>query len=586
MRYLALATDYDGTLAHHGRLSSETIEALERLIASGRKVLLVTGRELQDLQRVCPRLDLFACVVAENGALLYWPDTRLEEPLAPPADAAFVGKLRARDVSPLSVGRVIVATWEPHETVVLETIRECGLELQVIFNKGAVMVLPAGVNKATGLAHALAQLGLSPRNVVGIGDAENDHAFLASCECGVAVSNALPTLKEAADIVTAADHGAGVVELVDALLADDLANADARLARHHLLLGTDAEGAEVRIPPYGANVLLVGTSGSGKSMLATALIERLAENEYTYCVIDPEGDYESLPGAVALGSADRAASPGEILQLLGRPAESAIVNLLALPLADRPAYFAQLLPRITELRSRIGRPHWIVIDEAHHMLPAEWQRGGAAKPERLRGVLQITVHPSLVAARNLADVDTVIAVGDDPGRMFAEFAEAVGEAAPSTDPQPLEKGEALVWFREGSPRITRMRIAPGKREHRRHTRKYAEGELGPDSSFYFRGPQGKLNLRAQNLILFLQLADGVDDDTWLHHLRAGDYSRWIRDKVKDEALAERVGEIERAHDRDPLESRRRMREAIEQTYTLPATAPHREATPRAGRSSR
>lgn len=586
MRYLALATDYDGTLAHHGRLSSETIEALERLIASGRKVLLVTGRELQDLQRVCPRLDLFACVIAENGALLYWPDTRLEEPLAPPADAAFVAKLGTRDVSPLSVGRVIVATCQPHETVVLETIRECGLELQVIFNKGAVMVLPAGVNKATGLAHALAQLGLSPRNVVGIGDAENDHAFLASCECGVAVANALPTLKEAADIVTAADHGAGVVELVDALLADDLANADARLARHHLLLGTDAEGAEVRIPPYGANVLLVGTSGSGKSTLATALIERLAENEYTYCVIDPEGDYESLPGAVALGSADRAASPGEILQLLGRPAESAIVNLLALPLADRPEYFAQLLPRITELRSRIGRPHWIVIDEAHHMLPAEWQRGGAAKPERLRGVLQITVHPSLVAARNLADVDTVIAVGDDPGRMFAEFAEAVGEAAPSTDSQPLEKGEALVWFREGSPRITRMRIAPGKREHRRHTRKYAEGELGPDRSFYFRGPKGTLNLRAQNLILFLQLADGVDDDTWLHHLRAGDYSRWIRDKVKDEALAERVGEIERAHDRDPLESRRRMREAIEQTYTLPATAPHREATPRAGRSSR
>ncbi|MGH8286954.1 MAG: HAD-IIB family hydrolase [Steroidobacteraceae bacterium] len=586
MRYLALATDYDGTLAHHGRLSSEAIEALERLIASGRKVLMVTGRELQDLQRVCPRLDLFACVVAENGALLYWPDTRLEEPLAPPADAAFVAKLRAHDVSPLSVGRVIVATREPHETVVLETIRECGLELQVIFNKGAVMVLPAGVNKATGLAQALAQLGLSPRNVVGIGDAENDHAFLASCECGVAVSNALPTLKEAADIVTAADHGAGVVELVDALLADDLANADARLARHHLLLGTDAEGAEVRIPPYGANVLLVGTSGSGKSTLATALIERLAENEYTYCVIDPEGDYESLPGAVALGSADRAASPGEILQLLGRPGESAIVNLLALPLADRPAYFAQLLPRITELRSRIGRPHWIVIDEAHHMLPAEWQRGGASEPDRLRGALQITVHPSLVAARNLADVDTVIAVGDEPGRMFAEFAEAVGEAAPSTDPQPLGKGEALVWFREGSPRIIRMRIAPGKREHRRHTRKYAEGELGPDRSFYFRGPQGKLNLRAQNLILFLQLADGVDDDTWLHHLRAGDYSRWIRDKVKDEALAERVDEIERAHDRDPLESRRRMREAIEQTYTLPATAPHREATPRAGRSSR
>jgi HAD superfamily hydrolase (TIGR01484 family) len=87
---------------------------------------------------------------------------------------------------------VIVATWTPHEQVVLDTIRALGLELQVIFNKGAVMVLPSGVNKAFGLRAALAELALSAHNTVAIGDAENDHALLAECELGVAVDNALP----------------------------------------------------------------------------------------------------------------------------------------------------------------------------------------------------------------------------------------------------------------------------------------------------------------------------------------------------------------------------------------------------------
>jgi len=570
MRYLALASDYDGTLAHHGKLSSATIAALERLAASGRKLLMVTGRELDDLQKVCPRLDLFACIVAENGALLYWPETRREEMLARPADATFVAKLRERGVGPVSVGRSIVATWEPHQSAVLETIHDCGLELQVIFNKGAVMVLPAGVNKATGLASALEKLGISRHNTVGIGDAENDHAFLAACECGVAVANALPTLKAAADLVTEGDHGDGVIEIVEALLADDLKGAEARLTRHHLLLGTDVEGREVRIPSYGANVLLVGTSGSGKSTLATALLERLAQAEYTYCVVDPEGDYEALPDAVTLGSADHAASEEEILRLLGKPGESAVVNLIALPLADRPDCFAKLLPQLMELRSRSGQPHWLVIDETHHMLPAEWQRGGASHPERLHTVLQVTVHPALIAQRNLRGVDTIIAVGDEPGSMFDEFAQAVGAPAPALDRGQLEKGEALVWFRGPPERVIRMRIAPGTIERRRHTRKYAEGELPPDRSFYFRGAEGRLNLRAQNLMLFLQLADGIDDETWLHHLRAGDYSRWMRDNVKDEELAERVGEIEHSLAAEPLESRRAMREAIEETYTLPA----------------
>ena len=155
MRYIALACDYDGTIAADGLVDPSTLKSLQQLRESGRRLILVTGRELPDLLRVLPHIDVFDRVVAENGALVYRPDTRTETALGPPPRPEFVESLRRRGVTPLSVGRVIVATWEPQQEAVLEAIRELGLELQVIFNKGAVMVLPSGVNKATGLTAAL-----------------------------------------------------------------------------------------------------------------------------------------------------------------------------------------------------------------------------------------------------------------------------------------------------------------------------------------------------------------------------------------------------------------------------------------------
>ncbi|HEY4387453.1 MAG TPA: HAD family hydrolase [Ktedonobacteraceae bacterium] len=233
MHYLVLACDYDGTLARDGRVSPHTINALERVRASGRKLILVTGRLLEDLQRAFPRFDLFTTIVAENGALLYHPANATEQVLGEAPPPQFLQRLRERGVSPLSTGRVIVASWHPHETTIVKTIGELGLERQVIFNKGAVMVLPAGVNKGTGLTAALRELKISAHNVVGVGDAENDHSFLSLCECSVAVANALPSLKEQADYVTQADHGEGVSELIEQLLADDLKAIDQRMSRGH-----------------------------------------------------------------------------------------------------------------------------------------------------------------------------------------------------------------------------------------------------------------------------------------------------------------------------------------------------------------
>jgi hydroxymethylpyrimidine pyrophosphatase-like HAD family hydrolase len=451
MRYLALCCDYDGTLATEGEVFPETAAALERLIASKRRAVLVTGRELDQLQTVCPYLDLFEYVVAENGALLYEPSTRKETPLAQRPPDSFVAALRARGVGPISVGRVIVATWEPHETVVLETIKDHGLELQVIFNKGAVMILPAGVNKATGLSAALKKMGLSPHNAVGIGDAENDHALLAFCECGIAVANALPTLKEAADFVTTGARGAGVTELIGALLHDDLASHEPELTRHHLLLGRDSSDQEVRIPPYGENILLTGTSGSGKSALAATLLEGLSEAKYTFCVVDPDGVHDATSGAVSLGASDRPPSVEEVLKLFRSPDQSAVINLSGLRLAERQSFFTALLPHLTQLRARTGRPHWLVIDS--EQAPAE----GALTPS----VLQITARPNLLNAPALAEVNLLLATGNSPQQMIREFCQMTATPAPGMDPVSLHTGEVLAWrpqVRNAAP--FRLRIKP------------------------------------------------------------------------------------------------------------------------------
>jgi haloacid dehalogenase-like hydrolase/Helicase HerA, central domain len=434
-----------------------------------------------------------------------------------------------------------------------------------------VMVLAPGVNKASGLAAALEDLRLSPHNVVGVGDAENDHAFLRACGCSVAVANALPTLKQEADIVTQAERGAGVAEIVEHLLSDDFASVDAVAARHRVLVGADAEGRQVFVGPHSGSVLISGTSGGGKSTLATAILERLVEHRFQFCVLDPEGDYAELENAVVLGDAKAAPRLPEILDLLDQPHENVVVNLLSLEVADRPAFFAKLLPELANLRARTGRPHWILVDEAHHMLPAA--RGGLTLtlPQELPAAIFVTVHPDAMSPDALATVGTVLAIGDAAADVVATFCGAIGEPVPALPDERPRKEQALVWSRHAGLPARLVEVEGPRQARRRHTRKYALGNLGEDKSFYFRGPEDVLNLRAQNLTIFLQLADGVDDGTWMHHLRSGDYSKWFRTAIRDDDLADEAAAVEQDEELDAAESRARIKEAVERRYTAPAS---------------
>src|SRR3989440_525111 len=445
-----LACDYDGTIADGGRCSPEMAQALARVRESGRKVLLVTGRMLPDLRSVCADIDrMFDAVVAENGALLYFPETREARTLGDAPQSALVEELRRRGV-PFDLGSSIIATTEGYADAALAAIRDIGVERTLVFNKGALMLLPGGVTKGTGLDAALTMFALSPHNMVGIGDAENDHAFLAMSECAVAVADAIPALRERADYVTRAPGSRGAIELITEHLVNDLAALMPRLTRHSLPLGDTASGEPVTISPHGTRMLIVGPSASGKSTLTGLLVERLIESGRSVLLVDPEGDYQSfaeLERVVVLGgSSERVLpTPDELRQLLHQPRTS-------------PLRVPDLAPELRTL-------------------------------------------PNVVAATEL---DAFAA---------ATRAAATGRPPVLAGPKLAEGEVAIAWLGD-HPRAQRFRVAKRRVQHRRHVRKYTEGELPPDRSFYFRGPAGALNLRASNLVRFVELAEGVDEPTW------------------------------------------------------------------------
>ena len=565
MYFRALAADYDGTLALHGAVDERTIRALQRLRQAGRRIILVTGREMQELRHVMPDLTLFDRVVAENGGVLYDPAAGLEQALGPGPPPALVQTLMERGVEPLSVGRTVLATWQPHGPAVLSAIAELGLDHQIILNKGAVMVLPAGVNKATGLAAALRQLGLSAINVVAVGDAENDLAFLSTSGCSAAVANALPSVKAACDLVMAKDHGAGIVELVERMLRDDAALVPRE--RRGVSLGIDIAGEPAWLTPQ-ESLLIAGGSGSGKSRFASLLTERMLDQGFAVCILDSEGEYETLEGAVAIGDETRPGSVVEAVRLIAQGI-NVVLGTVAIDLDARRRLFERLVPRLLALRKSRGRPHWLVVDEAHHYLPSGMASTDGAIARGQGGLVLATVDPDWLARPVVDAVDHVLAFGSAAEDVLARCAGA--SIAPRADVPTLGPDQALLWSRATPEALRILRIAAPRRAHRRHQGKYAVGDVGEAHSFYFAwSPDGRLH-RACNLTEFIAKAASVPDVVWKRHLRAGDFAAWFLHVIRDEELCRLAREV--AHDRgiSARDGRHRIEAAIRARYAIPGS---------------
>src|SRR5829696_1715919 len=513
MRFTVLACDYDGTIAREGRVDDETAWDLGRVRTSGRRLVLVTGRDLPTLRAVCPQLDLFDRVVAENGALLYRPEDGSERPLADPPPEALVERLRRGGV-PVDVGQAVVFTWKPNEIAALEAITELGLGHQVILNRQAVMVVPPGVTKGTALEAALDELRMSPHNSVAVGDAV--HA-----------------LADRADYVTEAPGPEGTRELIAALLDDDLASWEVHA--RPVVIGHKDDGGDVGWSPAGASMLITGGSGSGKSTLVSALVEQFAEARYQTVIVDPEGDFEDLPDAITVGGPQSVPSVEEITSLVEEGTLATVVSLLGAPMEERPRVIREILTRLVELEERLGRPHAVVLDEAHHAFPADAPVDTGVLPS---GLVLVSNTAGRLQREVLDGVETVAAVGDDAKAMLEQVAEAIEAAAPGGDVAV----EAVAW-RVGDDDLTPFTPIAARHRRRRHAAKMLSGDVGEGERLVITGPDGNLSLEVRNLSEMVRIAEGVDEATWSHHLRQGHWSRWVREVIGDASLADALDTI-------------------------------------------
>ena len=405
--FRAVAIDYDGTLTTAARPDEAVLERLGEARAAGLAAVLVTGRILGELREDFRDVERhFDLVVAENGAVISRAgDVR---DLVAPVDARLGQALARRDV-PLRRGRVLLACDADYDATVLEEIAGLGLELQIIRNRGALMVLPAGVTKGSGVREALVELGISCHSTIAIGDAENDHSLLEACEVGVAVANAVASLREAADVVLDEPDGRGVSELLDGGLVAGRQRLHPR--RWQLELGEDDTGDRVRLPASQLNVLVTGASGAGKSFAAGLLAEQLIALGYAVLVFDPTGEHAGLaevPGALAYGGRGAPLpTPERLPTLLSHRFGSVILDLTMLPGRARREYVADASRVVAEHRARTGLPHWIVIDEAH-------QLAGPSGPARVllergdTGHCLVTFHPLDVCAHAASFIDVLV----------------------------------------------------------------------------------------------------------------------------------------------------------------------------------
>jgi hydroxymethylpyrimidine pyrophosphatase-like HAD family hydrolase len=550
----AIALDYDGTIAVGDALDPSVREAIAVARSQGIVVLLVTGRILDDLRRVAGDLHFIDGVIAENGAVLHFPDSGYTSTLAPRIPGDFVAELRRRDV-PFGVGECLVDADANEAPRLLEAIRALQLPLVLIFNAGRVMTLPQGVSKATGLHAALDTLRLSARNTIAIGDAENDHELLRLAEVGVAVEWGSAALRTAADIVLPRGGPPAVADYVRKL-ADTARLPTPSRARRRLLLGYTEDGREFSLAVRGRNVLVAGDPKSGKSWVAGLLCEQLIMHGYCVCVIDPEGDYtslEALPGVTVLGGEDPPPTPRDLIRALRYPDRSVVIDLSRRPHEEKMQHIRALLPALNLLRQRTGLPHRILLDEAHYYLH------GADAHQLLdlerNGYTVVTYWASRLPMELLANTEVMIVTCEsNPAevdafcRYCARCAKAERERWSILGHLKAGQAVALPITEEAGGGLRLFTMAPRLTPHVRHREKYVDIPVAEHRAFYFgsngRRPSAR---RTGTLRQFVAELEGTPAAYLEPYVRRGDFSRWIADVLGDHLLAAQLRVLEERH---------------------------------------
>ena len=548
MRFNVLALDYDGTIARDGWLDPEVRTAISEVRARDIAVVLVTGRIMAELERFTGDLQFVDAVVAENGAVLSFPNGNTRFLGHSPPDV-FFEELRRRAV-PFTAGQCVVetdATWAPQ---MLAAIRESELPLTIFFNRGRLMVLPQAISKGTGLREALTILRRSAHNAIGIGDAENDHDLLSACEFGVAVAWGSKALQETADTILPGDGPAAVAPYIRQI-AKKMQIPQERISRSPLVLGTAEDGRPVSLAFRSRNILIAGEPKSGKSWVNGLACEQLILEGYSVCVIDSEGDYrtlETLPGVVVFGGDISPPELPDLTRVLRHPSMSVVVDLSHVPYREKVDYLKTLLPMLASLRRTTGLPHRIIIDEAHYFLHEpdvrellDFDLGAYTlvtyRLSDLHPDLRHAIHGIIVKrTTDPHEVHTLAAMVDKTGSE-AEWRTFLGglDASEAVLLQGTEGGD-------GGP--LRFRLLPRLTTHVRHKAKYLDVQLIEGLGFVFTDCGRPVGSPVRTLKEFVCALEAQSLAVLEEHARRGDFSRWIADVFHDHVLASAIRKVE------------------------------------------
>jgi hydroxymethylpyrimidine pyrophosphatase-like HAD family hydrolase len=548
MKLGAVAIDYDGTIATDGVFAPAVRDAIGQLRLRGIAVVLVTGRRLDELRQVAGNLACFNAVVAENGAVLYFPDSGRHALIGHPANPAFLAELRRRRIE-FVAGESVIEADASAAPAFLECIRAFEEPLILAFNRSRLMVLPQAIAKSVGLRRALLTLRLSLHNTIGIGDAENDRDLLDACEVGVAVAWGSRALRAFADEVI---HGTGPTAVATYLhgLMGQVRLSSRQMGRRRLLLGHQHNGEPVNLAVRGRTVLIAGEPASGKSWLAGLLCEQLILQDYCLCIIDPEGDYrslEALPNVILLGGDDPPPRARELTQALRHPDVSVVIDLAQASHQEKRDYLNELLPMLASLRRRTGLPHKIVLDEAHYYLAEP--DGNRLIDAELAGYLLITYRVSGIDAKVRMAPDTVVMVTRETDPQEQETLRSMCITADTTLSkeifQDLSLSEAalLPGSEESHGRVLRFELAPRLTSHVRHREKYIDLPVAEPQAFVFTH-DGRAGPRARSLKDLVVLLATVPESALDAHLRRHDFSRWLDQVFRDASLATHIRTIE------------------------------------------
>ncbi len=509
--YRAVAVDLDGAITSGGPPDHAVLNAIRAARDTGTRIVLVTGRILADLDAVMPGLvDEFDAVVAENGGVLAIDG--VPTPLADPVEPGLTQRLREQGVLVRS-GQVLLACDGSVAHLALDAVHDLQLDVQLVWNRESLMLLPGGVTKGTGVQAGFAALGISPHSAIGVGDAENDHTLLHACELGIAVANAVPALAEHADLVLAEPDGQGIGKFLSGPILQGTEIFHPR--RWQLVLGTSTEdGHTVTIPASQSTILITGDSGSGKSYVTGLLAEQMINLGYSVLLIDPEGDHAELGmlrNTLLVGDTGRLPSPQELLRIIEH--ERSVVLDLSVAKYDVTTYMIDVHYQLLTRREQTGLPHWFVVDEAHRPL-------GLSCAVHDWGYCLATYQP------NGLNPQTINSMGWHL-RLLHE-----------------QRGQALLTSVHDGGRTIRVCLAARATDHVRHHHKYTDADLPVERGFHFRTDHGHTGVVATNLRQFVTAMKQCDPAVIRHHARHGDFSRWVRDVLRDPGLAGQLRNIE------------------------------------------